>query len=361
VHLRRLQLRNHRNYAHLDLSMEPGINVFIGANGQGKTNLLESVAMLALSASPRARRDIELVGPVAAASRIEAEVESGGRRMELLIALNVEGERARRTIEVDGARRRAFDLPGHFRVTLFWPDDLGLIKAGPDQRRRFLNQLLVQVQPGYARALSGLRRILEQRNSLLKRIAGGDEAASELEVWNAELVRVGSDVANARAEAVRQLAPEAVRFHAEIGGGEQLEIAYLGPPEDMSAAVHNSLGEDLRRGVTSVGPHRDDLRVLLGGEDARGYGSQGQQRTAVVSLKLAEAELVARRTGERPVLLLDDVLSELDLERRAALLRQVGGGGQVVITSVDAGPFPPDLIATAKVWCVTAGQVKPCG
>ncbi|HSS93397.1 MAG TPA: DNA replication/repair protein RecF [Candidatus Dormibacteraeota bacterium] len=361
MHLRRLQLRNHRNYAHLDLSMEPGVNVFIGANGQGKTNLLESVAMLALSASPRARRDIELVGPAAAASRIEAEVESGGRRMELLIALNMEGERARRTIEVDGARRRAFDLPGHFRVTLFWPDDLGLIKAGPDQRRRFLNQLLVQIQPGYARALSGLRRILEQRNSLLKRIAGGDEAASELEVWNGELVRVGSEVASARSEAVRQLAPEAVRLHAEIGGGEQLDIAYLGPPEDLSAAVHNSLAEDLRRGVTSVGPHRDDLRVLLDGEDARGYGSQGQQRTAVVSLKLAEAELVARRTGERPVLLLDDVLSELDLQRRGALLRQVSGEGQVVITSVDAGPFPADLIASAKVWCVTAGQVTPCG
>jgi DNA replication and repair protein RecF len=317
--------------------------------------------MLALSASPRARREVELVGPVAAASRIEAEVESSGRRMELVIALNVEGERARRTIEVDGARRRAVDLPGHFRVTLFWPDDLGLVKAGPDQRRRFLNQLLVQVQPGYARALSGLRRILEQRNSLLKRIVAGEAGVDELEVWNAELVRVGTEVVDARANAVNELAPEAARCHAEIGGGERLQIEYLGPPEDMAAAVHNSLAEDLRRGTTSIGPHRDDLRLLLGGQDARGYGSQGQQRTAVVSLKLAEAELVARRTGERPVLLLDDVLSELDLERRGALLRHVGGGGQVVITSVDVGPFPPDLIAKASIWNVEAGQVKPCG
>jgi DNA replication and repair protein RecF len=361
VLLRRLQLRNHRNYAHLDLAMEPGVNVFIGANGQGKTNLLEAVAMLALSASPRARREVELVGPVAPASRIEAEVESSGKRMELTITLSVEGERARRTIEVDGARRRAVDLPGHFRVTLFWPDDLGLIKAGPEQRRRFLNQLLVQVEPGYARALSGLRRILEQRNSLLKRIAAGEPAAEELEVWDAELVRVGSEVVTARAEAVRELAPEAARSHFEIGGGERLEIDYLGPPEDLEAAVHNSLADDLRRGSTSVGPHRDDLRVLLDGHDARGYASQGQQRTAVVSLKLAEAGLVARRTGERPVLLLDDVLSELDLERRAALLRQVAGGGQVVITSVDVGPFPPELIAAAHVWSVEAGQVQPCG
>ncbi|HEX9475246.1 MAG TPA: DNA replication/repair protein RecF [Candidatus Dormibacteraeota bacterium] len=359
--LRRLQLRNHRNYALLDISMEPGVNVFIGANGQGKTNLLEAVAILALSASPRTRRDVELVGPVAPASRIEADVESAGRRMELTIAISVEGERARRTIEVDGARRRAVDLPGHFRVTLFWPDDLGLVKAGPEQRRRFLNQLLVQVEPGYARALSGLRRILEQRNSLLKRIAAGEEAVDSLDVWNVELARVGSEVATARAAAVRELAPSATRCHAEIGAGERLEIEYLGPPDDLAAAVHNSVADDLRRGSTSVGPHRDDVRVLLDGHDARGYASQGQQRTAVVSLKLAEAELVARRTGERPVLLLDDVLSELDLERRAALLRQVRNGGQVVITSVDVGPFPPDLIAGARVWCVEAGQVKACG
>jgi len=335
--------------------------VFIGANGQGKTNLLEAVAILALSASPRTRRDVELVGPVAPASRIEADVESAGRRMELTIAISVEGERARRTIEVDGARRRAVDLPGHFRVALFWPDDLGLIKAGPEQRRRFLNQLLVQVEPGYARALSGLRRILEQRNSLLKRIAAGEEAVDSLDVWNVELARVGSEVATARAAAVRELAPSATRCHAEIGAGERLEIEYLGPPDDLAAAVHNSVADDLRRGSTSVGPHRDDVRVLLDGHDARGYASQGQQRTAVVSLKLAEAELVARRTGERPVLLLDDVLSELDLERRAALLRQVRNGGQVVITSVDVGPFPPDLIAGARVWCVEAGQVKACG
>jgi DNA replication and repair protein RecF len=361
VLLRRLQLRNHRNYAHLDISMEPGVNVFLGANGQGKTNLLEAVAMLALSASPRARRDVELVGPVAAASRIEAEVESSGRRMELTITLNMEGERAHRTIEVDGARRRAVDLPGHFRVTLFWPDDLGLVKAGPEQRRRFLNQLLVQVEPGYARALSGLRRILEQRNSLLKRMAAGEEAAGELEVWNSELVRVGSEVVAARAAAVREIAPDAARCHAEIGGGERLEVEYLGPPDDMAAAVHNSVAEDIRRGATSVGPHRDDVRVLLDGQDARSYSSQGQQRTAVVSLKLAEAELVARRTGERPVLLLDDVLSELDLARRGALLRHVGNGGQVVITSVDVGPFPPDLIAGASVWSVDAGRVMACG
>ena len=148
---------------------------------------------------------------------------------------------------------------------------------------------------------------------------------------------------------------------SSIAAGERLEIRYQGPPENLAQAVQNSLAEDLRRGTTSVGPHRDDLLVLLDGQEARSFASQGQQRTAVVSLKLAEAALLENRAGERPVLLLDDVLSELDGERRAALLNEVATGGQVVITSVEAGPFPPELIARAMVWTVEAGRIQPCG
>ncbi len=361
MRLRRLRLRNHRNYARLELTPGPGINVFIGPNGQGKTNLLEAVAMLALSSSPRARREHELVGPVGPGSRIEAEVTSGEMTRHLSIALDVEGERTRRTIEVDGARRRAVDLPGQFRVTLFWPDDLGLVKAGPEMRRRFLNQMLVQVEPGHARALAGLRRVLEQRNSLLKRIASGEGGEDMLEAWNTELVRVSTEIVGARAKAVAELGPDAARCHGQIAAGERLEIAYEGPPENLAEAVHNSIAEDLRRGSTSIGPHRDDLSIRLDGQEARSFGSQGQQRTAVVSLKLAEAALIERRAGERPVLLLDDVLSELDGDRRAALLNEVAAGGQVIVTSVEAGPFPPELIAAAMVWTVSQGQIEACG
>ncbi|HKV86457.1 MAG TPA: DNA replication/repair protein RecF [Candidatus Dormibacteraeota bacterium] len=361
MRLRSLRLSNHRNYGRLDLVPGPGVNVFIGANGQGKTNLLEAVAMLALSSSPRARKDGELVGPVAPSSRLEAEIETAGKTIQLAITLHVEGERTRRVIEVDGARRRAFDLPGHFRATLFWPDDLGLVKAGPELRRRYLNQMLVQVEPGYARALAGLRRVLEQRNSLLKKMAAGEGGEDVLEAWDQELVQLGGEIARARARAVDELQPEAARCHAGIAAGERLEIGYEGPPENLAEAVHNSLAEDLRRGSTSVGPHRDDLSVRLDGQEARSFGSQGQQRTAVVSLKLAEAALIARRTGERPVLLLDDVLSELDGERRAALLDEVAGEGQVIITSVEAGPFPPELISRAMVWAVESGSIQPCG
>jgi DNA replication and repair protein RecF len=221
--------------------------------------------------------------------------------------------------------------------------------------------MLVQVEPGYARALAGLRRVLEQRNSLLKRIAAGEHGEDTLEAWNLELVQIGTEIAAARARAVRELEPDAARCHAEIAAGERLQIDYVGPPENLAEAVNNSLAEDLKRGTTSVGPHRDDVRVILDGQDARSFASQGQQRTAVVSLKLAEAELIERRTSERPVLLLDDVLSELDSDRRAALLRQVASGGQVIVTSVEAGPFPPDLLANAMVWTVTEGTIQPCG
>ena len=361
MELKRLQLNNHRNYASLDLVPGPGVNVFVGANGQGKTNLLEAVAMLALSSSPRARRDSELLGPAMPAARIQAKVESAGRSIEVMITLTAEGERVHRAIEVDGVRRRGVDLPGHFRVTLFWPDDLGLVKAGPELRRRFLNQMLVQVEPGYARALAALRRVLEQRNSLLKKVAAGDEAPDMLAPWNTELVAYGSEIARARSRAVDELRPFAIESHAEIGAGETLEITYLGPPENFADAVEKSLTDDLRRGSTTVGPHHDDLLIQLDGRDARSFASQGQQRTAVVSLKLAEAAMVTRRAGERPVLLLDDVLSELDAQRRAALLQRVAGAGQVIITSAEMGPFPADLIAGARVWNVNSGRIEPCG
>jgi len=361
VRLVQLSLRNYRNYARLDLSPSAGLNVFLGRNGQGKTNLLESVALLALSASPRARRDSELVGPLALEARVEAKVEGVGGPTEISVSVTrTESERSRRQITVNGVPKRALDLPGHFRVTLFWPDDLSLVKSGPEHRRRLLNQLLVQVEPGYARALSRYGRVLEQRNSLLKQVASGEQPASALEVWDLELVRLGTDIATARAEAVAWPAVHAAAAHQDIAHGESLQIRYQGPPADLERAVHNSRQEDLRRGSTSVGPHRDDLELLLDGRDARSYASQGQQRTAVVSLKLAEAALIAERSSEPPVLLLDDVLSELDVERRLALLQHVGSHGQVIITSVEAGPFPAGLMARAVVRCINSGAVEDC-
>jgi DNA replication and repair protein RecF len=361
VHLVSLQLRNYRNYQRLDLEPGAHLNVFLGANGQGKTNLLESVALLALSTSPRARRDSELVGPLAPEARVDALVESGQRRSEIRVSIRVEGERARRRIEVDAQPRRAVDLPGLFRVTLFWPDDLNLVKSGPEHRRRLLNEMLVQVRQGYARALSRYARVLEQRNSLLKQVALNEQPPDALDVWDLELARLGTELVDARRRAVADLAGSAADGHAAISGGEALDLEYLGPPPDLLEALQRSRREDLRRGSTSVGPHRDDVLVRLDGRDARAFASQGQQRTAVVSIKLAEAAVVADMTGERPVLLLDDVLSELDASRRAALLERLGDPGQVIITSVEADPFPEAVIGRSVVRHIEQGTVKTCG
>jgi DNA replication and repair protein RecF len=355
-----LALRNYRNYARLDLEPGEGLNLFLGANGQGKTNLLESVALLALSSSPRARREAELVGPLAPEARVSGVVERAGAPSEIRVSVRLDGERARRRIEVDGQPRRAVDLPGLCRVTLFWPDDLDLVKAGPEHRRRLLNQMLVQMRPGYARCLSRYGRVVDQRNSLLKQVAAGEAPAAELEGWDVQLVDLGGELSSARREAVEALAPEAAANHAAISGGERLEVSYSGPPDDLAAALAAARWEDVRRGVSTVGPHRDDLLLRLDGREARAFASQGQQRTIVVSLKLAEAEVVTRFTGERPILLLDDVLSELDAGRRRALLERVGEPGQVIVTAVEADPFPAPIVGRAVVRCIERGEVRGC-
>jgi DNA replication and repair protein RecF len=361
VRLLRLELRNFRNYRQLDHDLGSHLNLFLGANGQGKTNLLESIALLALSASPRARRETELLGPLAPEARVVGRVESEGRTREIRIDLREEAGRGRKRIEVDGVARRAVDLPGLARAVLFWPEDLNLVKAGPEHRRRFLNQMLVQVEPGHARLISRYARVLEQRNHLLKQIAAGETGLDTLAAWDEELVAVGSQIATSRRAAVAELAPLAGRHHQAIAAGEELAISYLGPPDDFAGAVQKSRSLDVRKGATGVGPHRDDVLLELGGREARAYASQGQQRTLVVSLKLAEADLVAARTGEPPILLLDDVLSELDAERRGALLERVGTAGQVVVTSAEAAPLPLELMHEARVNCIRTGAVEPCG
>ena len=353
-----LSLRNYRNYDWLDLEPSPQLNVFLGRNGQGKTNLLESIALLALSSSPRARREVELIGPVADQARVEGVVERGGRQRQVRIDLERTAQtRAKRRIVVDGQPRRAVDLPGTFGVVLFWPDDLNLAKAGPEHRRRLLNQMLVQIEPGYARSLSHYTRVVEQRNHLLRRVQAQEAAASELEVWDLELCRFATQLVEARAGAAVELAAGAAVAHESIAPGETLELRYLGPPDDLAEAIAQARSDDVRRGVTTVGPHRDDLAITLAGRDTRAYASQGQQRTAVVAIKLAEAQVVGRRAGEPPVLLLDDVLSELDADRRQQLLKHLGEGAQVVVTSVEADPFPQDVIGRSRVLRIAQGRV----
>jgi DNA replication and repair protein RecF len=258
---------------------------------------------------------------------------------------------------VDGVARRAVELPGLFRVVLFWPDDLSLAKSGPEHRRRLLNQMLVQIEPGYAGTLARYTRVVEQRNHLLKQIAAREQALDALEVWDLELLSTGAAIVRARAAVVEDLRRRAAQTHARIAPGEMLEVGYVAPPGDLAGALAAARPEDLRRGVTTIGPHRDDLLIALEGRETRAYASQGQQRTAVVSIKLAEARVIESRSGEAPVLLLDDVLSELDAGRRAALLEQLMASGQVIITSVEAEPFPPEVMHRARVSHIEEGRI----
>jgi len=351
-----LALRNYRNYGRLDLDFGPGMNLFIGDNGQGKTNLLESVAILALSTSPRVRRESELIGPLGGECRIEAEIESGGRRREIKVSVRSAGEGSRRAIEVDGVSKRALDLPGILRVTLFWPDDLSLIKSGPDHRRRLLNQMLVQIVPGYARHLARYARALDQRNRLLRQVGRGEQRPQALDAWDAQLAELGDLITAARVPAVQRLNLIAQTHHRQICGDE-LSIAYQGSTSPLLELLQMTRVDDVRRGATGVGPHRDDLVILIGGRPGRSHASQGQQRTAAVSMKLAEADLVTESSQENPVLLLDDVLSELDGERRRALLERLGPGGQTVITAVEADAFEGRLNSQSSISRVVAGTV----
>jgi DNA replication and repair protein RecF len=364
VRLIHLTLRNYRNYARLDLDPSPGLNIFLGANGQGKTNLLESVSLLALSSSPRTRRESELIGPAGSEARILSEVVRLDRQYELRLSVSAPteyGGKVRKRIEVDGQSRRTVDLPGIFRICLFWPDDLQLVKGGPEHRRRLLNQMLVQVEPGYATVLARYARTLEQRNSLLKQVAAGEHPPASLDLWDEEMARLGLLLAGARREAVLAIQPPAAAEHSRISGGEELELEYLGPPEDLLAALREARPDDLRHRSSTVGPHRDDVVIRIDSREARSFASQGQQRSAVVSIKLGEAAVVASRTGEVPVLLLDDVLSELDSTRRAALLERLVSAGQVIITSVEADLFQPAVLRNSALRTIRGGEVVSGG
>jgi DNA replication and repair protein RecF len=367
VHLARLRLFNFRNYAELNLELGAGLNVFVGENAQGKTNLLEGVATLLLTRSPRTSTPAELLRWGADEAAVDAVLERRTLTESLALRLrrvrdagpDQEGAttlpRVSRTTSRDGHPIAPRDLLGRWPVVLFWPDDLQLVKAGPEARRRLLDVLLAQLDRSAADELVRYRRVLEQRNSLLRRLhATGDDAPDQLHPFDEALVEHGAGVQVARAGLVGELAPLAATAIAEISdGGDELELRYAphygGTGRDRAevmAALRRALAgaraEELARGTTVVGPHRDDLDYVLNGRPARSTASQGQQRSAVLATKLAEVRLVAARTGRLPVLLLDDVLSELDPTRRERLLWALsspGGAPQTLVTCSEESQF----------------------
>jgi DNA replication and repair protein RecF len=369
--VQRLRIFAFRNYSEQSVEFGGGINVVSGRNAQGKTNLLEAVATLLLTRSPRASSSADVVAWGSDEALLEAQVlrPAADRTLAVRFRRDAASGRVTRTATVDGSARPARDLLGLCPVVLFWPEELQLVKAGPDGRRRLLDIVLSQLDPRAAADLLRFRHVLEQRNALLRQLRAGSADLDARDGFARELVSSGARIQVARGDLVRALVPHARAALAQIGGGEELGLRYvpdggMDPDSDgeaAAAALAETLArrrdEEVARGATLAGPHRDDVELLIGGRPARSAASQGQQRSIVLALKLAEVRHIASRASLMPVLLLDDVLSELDPGRRRDLIAGVATAGlQTLITTSE--PLPDVLPPGTRRFEVEAGRVS---
>lgn len=400
MRLTQLALYNFRNYPHLELVLEPGITLLYGNNAQGKTNLLEAIFYLATAHSPHAGAERELIRwgaseePIPFA-RVEALVErQSGQTAKLEIVLVTSADdkpnvspRVSKRIKVNGVNKRALDLLGNLNVVLFLPEDLDLVFGSPGERRRYLDTTLSQIDPKYSRALTLYNQVLEQRNALLKEFRERSFNAAELEPWNQKLIENGAYVMARRAQTVDSYNRLVAEIHPRLTTKhEVLRLQYqptipltafaepdtrqlgLGispspaPIDQIGAAFRQQLTElrprEVGAALTLVGPHRDDLRFFVDGVDMITYASRGQGRTIAVSLKMAEMELMRAETGEEPVLLLDDVMSELDKPRRAALSDSVLNSSQAILSATDLDDFTPAFLNKARIFTVSEGKIQ---
>jgi DNA replication and repair protein RecF len=358
-----LRLADFRNYAALDFAPAAGLNVFVGPNAQGKSNLLEAIAMLATGKSFRARRESELIreGTDLAEIRGEARVPAG----EILLRASITraGNGARKTFDVNGSAVGFARFLGRARVVTFVPADLQMIAGGPALRRTFLNGALAQLSPVYYRDLARYGKIVQQKAALLRGAIAPDREL--LLAYNDELLAPGAALMAARAAFVAEIAQAADGVYARWSGThERVGIAYAAnvpatgasAADALSTALAANVENELRRKTTLVGPHRDDLRFVIDGKPLDAFGSQGQQRTAVLALKVAEYETMRSRAGDAPILLLDDVLSELDAERANGFLTAVGSFEQAFLTTTEL----PERFGAATRFAIAAATVSAC-
>jgi DNA replication and repair protein RecF len=360
VHVRTLWLTDFRSYTSIEVDLSAGLTVLVGANGEGKTNLLEALAWLATLSSFRGAPTEALVRAGAPFGVVRALAERDGR--ELLLEAQLQPAGRNRVLVNRQPLRRARDLLGSLRVTVFTPDDLDIVKDGPGERRRFLDDALVALHPRNDALRADVDKILRQRNALLRQTGGRlDEAAAfTLDVWDSKLAHAGEALTAARVELVERLMPLlSSMYDALARRPAQVAVSYDATwrEQGLAAALAAARRDDLRRGVSTVGPHRDDMLLTIAGSPARTHASQGEQRTLALSLRLAVHHVVTATTGSPPVLLLDDVFSELDPERSRALVANLPAG-QTVLTT--AGGVPPDAHPDV-VLRLRDGAVMPAG
>jgi DNA replication and repair protein RecF len=352
VHLQRLWLTDFRSYGSAELSFAAGLTAVVGANGQGKTNLLEAIAYLATLSSFRGAPTDALIRDGAPQAIVRAEGERDSRALLIEAELNRTG---RNRVQVNRQRlARSRDLLGALRVTVFSPDDLDLVKGGPAGRRGFLDDALVAARPAHDALRSELDRVLRQRNALLKQAGGRLSAEVEvtLDVWDTKLAEAGEALVAARVALLDRLAPELALAYARVATQEvDVSASYVSSwrEKGLVTALAAARADDVRRGVSTIGPHRDEVELRIGGLPARTHASQGEQRSLAWALRLATHQVVRDTTGSAPVLLLDDVFSELDPARSGALLDHLPPG-QAVLTT--AGPLParaqPDQVVEVR-------------
>jgi DNA replication and repair protein RecF len=354
VRVTRLWLTDFRNYPTAELEPDPeGLTVIVGSNGEGKTNLLEAIGYLATLSSFRGAPTDALIRQGASSAVVRAEGERDERSLLIEAQLNAGG---RDRIQVNRQPlKRARDLLGALRVSVFAPDDLVLVKGGPGERRRFLDDVLVALHPKHDALQRDLDRVLRQRNTLLRQSGGrmSPDIEHTLDVWDAKLAAIGTHLAEAREELVTRLEPEIAKAYDQVAHtAADVSVGYQRSwPGALADAVAASRADDLRRGVTLVGPHRDELALAIAGLPGRTHASQGEQRSLALALRLAAHRVVGEAVGASPVLLLDDVFSELDPERSEALLTHLPPG-QALLTT--AG-LVPESARPGKVVRVSAG------
>lgn len=369
MRLNKLYLKNYRNYEELNIEFSKNLVIFLGENAQGKTNLLESIYVLAMTRSHRTSSEQELIGWTDDQAMIQGEITKGSSTLPLEILLSKKGRKTKiNHIE----QKKLSTYVGQMNVILFAPEDLSLVKGSPQIRRKFLDMELGQINPIYLYDLVQYQAILKQRNQYLKQLNEKKQTdLLYLDILSEQLAAFGSKVLKARAQFVKRLEFWANSLHQQITHQkEQLEIEYLTAVDSLETHTQEQIQEqflallnqnkkkDLFRGTTTVGPHRDDLSFFINQKNVQTYGSQGQQRTTALSVKLAEIDLIKEETGEYPILLLDDVMSELDDNRQLHLLETIEGKVQTFLTTTTLDRVKNKMTVEPEIFYVQQGKLK---
>ena len=356
--IKRLELADYRNYESLDLQFDKGTNILYGDNAQGKTNILEAIYVAATTKSHKGSKDNEIINFDKEEAHIRTYLEKDA--IETRVDMHLRKSKSK-GIAIDGQKiKKAADLLGLCNVVFFSPEDLNIIKNGPAERRRFVDMELCQLDSFYLYNLNHYNKIVNQRNKLLKDMYMNPDLKDTLTIWDSQLVSFGSKIIERRKIFTEQLNEIICEIHKKLSGGKEEILVYYNPDvsvEDFEVKLKMNQERDIKLKQTTVGPHRDDFSFMIGKVDVRRFGSQGQQRTVALSLKLSEIELVKKIAKDFPVLLLDDVLSELDSNRQNYLLNSIGDI-QTIITCTGLEEFVNNRFEINKVYKVNNGKVS---